>query len=55
MVTSGHLSSLDMTALSVSETCLEGKMTMRHFKAKGYRAKELLNLVHMDLCGPIST
>ena len=28
---------------------------MRPFKAKGYRAKEVLHLVHTDLCGPIST
>ena len=28
---------------------------MRPFKAKGYRAKEILDLVHTDLCGPIST
>ena len=28
---------------------------MRPFKAKGYRAKEVLDLVHTDLCGPIST
>ena len=26
-------------------------MTMRPFKAKGYRAKEVLDLVHTDLCG----
>ena len=30
-------------------------MTMRPFNAKGYRAKEVLELVHTDLCGPIST
>ena len=30
-------------------------MTMRSFKAKGYRAKVVLDLVHTDLCGPIST
>ena len=30
-------------------------MTMRPFKAKGYRAKEVLDLVHIYLCGPIST
>ena len=28
---------------------------MRPFKAKGYRAKEVLDLVHTDLCGPMST
>ena len=30
-------------------------MTMRTFKAKGYRVREVLDLVHTDLCGPIST
>ena len=30
-------------------------MNMRHFKAKGYRAKEVLDLVYTDLCGPMST
>ena len=35
LVTSGLLSPLDVTTLPVCEPCLEGKMTMRHFKAKG--------------------
>ena len=26
---------------------------MRPFKTKGYRAKEVLDLVNIDLCGPI--
>ncbi|MCQ7056702.1 transposase family protein, partial [Clostridioides difficile] len=29
-------------------------MTKRPFKAKGYRAKEVLELIHSDLCGPMS-
>ena len=49
LVTSGHISPLDVIALPLCELCLEGKMTMRSFKAKGYRAKEVLNLVHTDL------
>ena len=28
---------------------------MRHFKAKGYRATDVMDLVHTDLCGPMST
>ena len=28
---------------------------MRPFKAKSYKAKEVLDLVHKDLCGPMST
>ena len=55
LVTSGHLSPLDVNALSVCEPCLEGKMTMRPFKAKGYKAKEVLDLVDTDLCWPMST
>ena len=55
MVTGGLISPLDVTALPVCEPCLEGKMTMRPFQAKGYRAKEVLNLVHTNLGGPIST
>ena len=29
-------------------------MTRRPFTAKGYRAKEQLELVHYDLCGPMT-
>ena len=51
----GYLNPLDVNALSVCESYSEGKMTMRSFKAKGHRAKEVLDLVHTDCCGPIST
>ena len=30
-------------------------MTMGPFKAKGYKAKEVLDIVHTDLCEPMST
>ena len=36
----GSLSSLEVEILPVCEFCLEGKMTMRPFSAKGYRVKE---------------
>ena len=55
MVTGGLISPLNVTALLVCEPCLEEKMTMRPFKAKGYRAKKVMDLVHTDLCGPMST
>jgi hypothetical protein len=35
-------------------SCLEGKLTKRQFSAKGYRAKDLLDLMHTNVCGPIS-
>ena len=36
------------------ESCLEGKMTKRHFAAKDSRAEKLLELVHTDVCGPMN-
>ena len=50
MVIGGLISPLDVTALLVCEPFLEVKMTMRPFKAK-----EVLDLVHTDICGPMST
>ena len=49
------LEPLDFDGFPVCESCLEGKMTKRPFNAKGRRAQELLELVHTDLCGPMST
>ncbi len=54
LVKSGILTSLDFEPIPVCESCLEGKMTKRPFKAKGYRATKLLELVHTDVCGPIN-
>jgi len=36
------------------ESCFEGKMTKRPCSAKRYRAKDLLELVHTDVWGPMS-
>ena len=54
LVVDGPLSSLAVEPFPVCESCLEGKMTNRPFKAKGNRAKEVLELVHTDLCGPMN-
>ena len=54
LVQNGPLGSLELEALPVCESYLEGKMTRRAFIAKGYRAKEQLELVHSDLCGPMT-
>ena len=54
LVQNGPLGSLKLEALLVCESCLEGKMTRRPFTAKGYTAKEQLELVHSNLCGPIT-
>ena len=53
-VKSGILNSLIFEPILVCESCLEGKMTKRPFKAKGNRATIQLELVHTDVCGPMS-
>ena len=49
------LEPLDFDEFPICESCLEGKMTKWPFNARGRRAQELLELVHMDVCGPMST
>ena len=46
---------MDFDEFPGCESCLEGKMTKRPFNAKGRRAQALLELVHTDVCGPMST
>ena len=55
LIKDGLLEPLDFDKFLVCESCLEGKMTKRPFNAKGRRAQELLELVHTDVCGPMST
>ena len=54
LVKSGILNSLAFEPIPMCESCLEGKMTKRPFKTKGYRATKPLELVHTDVCGPTS-
>ena len=54
MVKDGPLKELKVGNLPVCESCLEGKMTKRSFSAKGFRAKEPLELVHSDVCRPLN-
>ena len=46
---------MEFDGFLVCESCLKGKMTKQPFNAKGRRAEELLELVHTDVCGPMST
>ena len=55
LIKDGLLESLDFDEFPICESFLEGKMTKRPFNAKGRRAQELLELVHTDVCGPMST
>ena len=54
LVKDGPLRNLNVGTLLVFESCLEGKMTKRPFSAKGERSKEPLQLVHSNVCGPLS-
>ena len=53
LVKSGILNSLAFEPIPMCESCLEGKMTKRPFKAKGYRATKPLELVHTNVCEPM--
>ena len=51
----GLLKPLDFNGFPDYESFLEGKITKRPFNAKGKRAQDLLELVHSDVHGPMST
>lgn len=54
LTNNGPLKELKVGTLPVCESCIKGKMEKRYFTAKGNRAKEQLELVHIDVCGPIN-
>ena len=49
LIKSRTLHSLVPEDLTICESCLESKMTKRPFIAKGFRAKEWLELVHINM------
>ena len=55
LVKDGLLELLDFNEFPIYESYLEGKMTKRPFNAKANRANDLLELMHSDVCGPMST
>jgi hypothetical protein len=50
----GLLDSFDFELFKKCESCLLGKMTKAPFTGKSERAKDLLELIHTDVCGPMS-
>lgn len=54
LVKDNILPSLVVKQLLICEFCLEGKMTKRQFSSKGNRAKDLSELVHTDVHGPMN-
>ena len=52
--TDGLLESLDYESLGNCEPCLMGKMTKMPFFGTMERATDLLEIIHTDVCGPMS-
>ncbi|KAK1604804.1 hypothetical protein QYE76_028477 [Lolium multiflorum] len=52
--TDGLLESLDFESLDRCEACLMGKMTKTPFLGMMERATDLLEIIHTDVCGPMS-
>jgi hypothetical protein len=51
----GFLTSFDFESYETYEACLLGKMTKTPFIGFSERASDLLELIHTDMCGPMST
>ena len=50
----GLLESLDYESLDACEPCLMGKMTKTLFSGTMEHATDLLEIIHTDVCGPMS-
>ncbi len=50
----GLLESLDYESFDTCEPCLMGKMTKTLFSRTMERATNLLEIIHTDVCGPMS-
>jgi hypothetical protein len=50
----GFLESLDFESFDTCESCLMGKMTKTPFSGIMERATDLLEIIHIDVCGPMS-
>ena len=52
---SGLLKANEDVSFDICESCLSGKMTKAPFLGSSERAKDLLGLIHTDVCGPFRT
>ena len=50
----GLLESLDYESFDACEPCLMGKMTKTPFSGTMERATDLLEIIHTDVCGPMT-
>ena len=51
----GLLTSFDFESYETCEACLQGKMTKAPFTGFPERASDLLELIHTDMCGSMSS
>ena len=51
----GLIHSFDLESFETCESCLIGKITKAPFAGHSERASDLLGLIHVDVCGPISS
>ena len=54
LVKNGLIENLTIEPYPTCESCIRGKMTKAPFTGVGHRATDLLELVHSDVCGPMS-
>ena len=50
----GIFESLDYESFDTCEPCLMGKMTKTPFSGTTERANDFLEIIHTDVCGPMS-
>lgn len=55
LLNDGYLDLFDYVSYAIYEPCIRGKLTNSPFSGTGERATELLELIHSDVCGPMST
>lgn len=55
LIHDGPLGSLKLEECAQYESCLIGEMTKRIFNLKAPKAKRILDLIHSDVCSPITT
>lgn len=54
-VTNCGLSSSEKAAIPKCKVCIEAKQPRQPYKSYGNRSKNVLDLIHTDLCGPMET
>ena len=54
LMSNGILDSIDFTSFDVCVECIKGKQT-KSKKLGAYRATDVLELIHTDICGPFHT